>query len=47
MRGIFEKIEMTEETFKAAPFTRLLQLKQLVRSNQVDDSLHWRGHDLS
>ena len=47
LRGIFEKIEMTEETFKAAPFTRLQQLKQLVRSNQVDNSLHWRGHALS
>jgi nucleoside-diphosphate-sugar epimerase len=47
LRGIFEKIELTEETFKAVPFTRLLQLKQLVRTNQVDDSLHWRGHDLS
>ncbi len=47
LRSIFEKIEMTEQTFNAAPFTRLTQLKQLVRTGQLDQNLHWHGHDLS
>ena len=41
LRAIFEKIQLTEQGFKAAPFTRLEQLKQLVRTNQLDHSLHW------
>jgi nucleoside-diphosphate-sugar epimerase len=47
LRDIFEKIEMTEQTFKAAPFTRLLQLKELVGTKQLDKNLHWHGNDLS
>jgi nucleoside-diphosphate-sugar epimerase len=47
LRDVFQKIGLTEETFKAAPFTRLQQLKQLLRTNQLDPDLHWRGHDLS
>jgi len=43
LRGIFEKIDLTEHMFKAAPFTRLAQLKQLVRTNQLDDNLHWQA----
>jgi nucleoside-diphosphate-sugar epimerase len=47
LRDIFKTIDMTEQTFKAAPFTRLEQLKRLLNTKQLDANLHWLGHDLS
>lgn len=41
LRAVFEKVQLTEQDFKAAPFTRLEQLKQLVGTNQLDHNLHW------
>ncbi len=42
LREIFERIQMSEETHKARPFTRLKQLQYLQNTKQVDDSLFWR-----
>jgi nucleoside-diphosphate-sugar epimerase len=42
LRSVFEKIQMTRETFEFRAFTRLKQLEHLLRTSQIDDSLHWR-----
>ena len=42
LREIFEKIEMSAETFGFRPFTRLTQIKYLLRTNQLDDSFYWK-----
>jgi nucleoside-diphosphate-sugar epimerase len=43
LRGVFEKIQMTRETFEFRAFTRLKQLEHLLLSAQIDKSLHWRS----
>ena len=43
LRGVFERIAMTEQTFTAPPFTRLRQLKQLRDTGQLDAELFWRA----
>jgi nucleoside-diphosphate-sugar epimerase len=40
---VFERIDMTPEVFEHRPFTRLKQLQYLMRTQQVDDHLFWRG----
>jgi nucleoside-diphosphate-sugar epimerase len=47
LRGIFEAIAMTPDTFRAPAFTRLQQLKYLRKTNQIDSDLYWRAHALS
>lgn len=37
----FKKIDMSEETFEAKPYTRLKQLRFLLETNQLNDDLFW------
>lgn len=41
LKAVFERIGLDRETFEAAPFTRLREIKHLRRTGQVDDRLHW------
>lgn len=41
LHRIFERIEMSEETFEFRAFTRLKQLRYLMGTQQVDDELFW------
>jgi nucleoside-diphosphate-sugar epimerase len=45
LRRVFETIEMSQDTFNAAPFTRLQQLKHLIATKQLDSELYWRRYD--
>jgi nucleoside-diphosphate-sugar epimerase len=42
LRQIFERIEMSADTYQFRAFTRLKQLKYLQATHQVDASLRWR-----
>lgn len=42
LREIFERIQMTPETYQFRAFTRLKQLKYLQATNQIDDEFCWR-----
>lgn len=42
LRSVFERIDMTRVQFNAAPFTRLKQLRYLIRTGQIDDRFFWR-----
>ena len=39
--NIFNKIDMDAETFNGRPYTRLKQLKYLLKSNQLNEDLYW------
>lgn len=41
LRQIFERIQLTQETFEFRGYTRLKQLQHLVNSGQLDDSFFW------
>ena len=43
---VFSRVELTEETFRARPFTRLKQIEHLVATGQIDDAFFWtdNGH---
>ena len=41
LRAIFERIEMSPETYAFRAFTRLKQLKYLQETHQVDEQLYW------
>ena len=43
LRGLFERVEMSPETYAFRAFTRLKQIRYLQRTNQVDDELYWRA----
>ncbi len=43
MRALFEHIGLGAEEFGAAPYTRVRQLGQLLRTRQVDETLRWRA----
>lgn len=43
LRAVFERIGMTEQIFKAPPYTRLTMLQQLIASGQLDADLFWRS----
>lgn len=45
MKAIFERIQLDEETFLAAPFTRLSELRHLRRTEQLDPKLLWTALD--
>lgn len=42
LRSIFERIQMSEETFHFRAYTRLQQLEHLLTAGQVDEFLYWR-----
>lgn len=42
LKAVFEKINMTEETFKYRNYTRLKQLEYLIETEKVTDDLHWK-----
>ena len=41
LQSVFNQINMSVETFRAKPFTRLKQLKYLIETNQIDDEFFW------
>lgn len=41
LRGVFERIQMSEEVHKFRAFTRLKQLQYLQKTNQVNSGLYW------
>jgi nucleoside-diphosphate-sugar epimerase len=43
LRRLFERIEMSAETYSFRAFTRLKQIKYLQRTGQVDGDLYWRA----
>lgn len=43
LRAVFEQIAMSEETFRAPPFTRLKQLEHLLRTRQIDQKFFWQN----
>ena len=43
LRALFEKLNLTRETFEFRAFTRLKQLEHLLRTQQVDERFFWRG----
>jgi nucleoside-diphosphate-sugar epimerase len=43
LRRLFERIELSTETYEYRAFTRLKQLKYLQRTGQIDDDLFWRA----
>ena len=43
LRQLFERIEMSAETYAFRAFTRLKQIKYLQRTGQVDADLYWRA----
>jgi nucleoside-diphosphate-sugar epimerase len=45
LHGIFQHIGLTEQGFQAPPYTRLRQLRHLLKTGQVDSELYWRAPD--
>lgn len=43
LRGVFERIGLTEELFQATPFTRLKALEHLIATGQLDSALYWNA----
>ena len=43
LRRLFERIEMSPETYEFRAFTRLKQMKYLQRTGQLDQDLFWRA----
>jgi hypothetical protein len=41
LRTLFERIQMSDETYKFRAFTRLKQLKYLAATGQVDSDFFW------
>ncbi|HKQ80685.1 MAG TPA: SDR family oxidoreductase [Steroidobacteraceae bacterium] len=42
LRQIFERIQMSPDTYQFRAFTRLKQLKYLQSTNQIDNDFYWR-----
>ena len=42
LRDLFDRIDLTSEQFGFRAFTRLEELKYLLRTQQLDDDLFWR-----
>lgn len=40
---LFSRIDMSEETFRSRPFTRLAELKYLISTGQLDDRFFWNS----
>jgi nucleoside-diphosphate-sugar epimerase len=43
LRSVFERIEMSPETFQFRAFTRLKQLRYLSATRQLDEEFYWRA----
>jgi nucleoside-diphosphate-sugar epimerase len=43
LRGIFQRIEMSQDTFQYRAFTRLKQLRYLSATGQIDEDFYWKG----
>jgi nucleoside-diphosphate-sugar epimerase len=43
LRRLFERIEMSPETYEFRAFTRLKQIRYLQMTKQVDEDLYWRA----
>jgi nucleoside-diphosphate-sugar epimerase len=43
LRELFERIAMSDELFKAPPYTRLKMLQQLIATRQLDADFFWRS----
>jgi nucleoside-diphosphate-sugar epimerase len=41
-RELFKRIDMTRDIFESNPYTRLKQLEQLIRTQQIDSDFFWR-----
>jgi nucleoside-diphosphate-sugar epimerase len=41
LRDVFERVDLTEESFKSRDFTRLKQLEYLIRTQQIDEDFFW------
>lgn len=41
LHGLFERVALTPEMFAAPPYTRLQQLKYLIRTGQIDENFFW------
>lgn len=41
LRGVFERIEMSKDTFEFRAFTRLKQLRYLAKTRQIDEEFFW------
>lgn len=41
LREVFERIDMSRETFEFRAYTRLRQLEHLLRTRQIDDDFFW------
>ena len=46
-RKLFERIDMSPETFNSPPYTRLKMLNELVRTAQLDGDFKWSAYDFS
>ena len=44
LRAVFEAIAMDREIFNYRGFTRLKQLKHLLRTHQIDSNFYWVGN---
>ena len=42
LRSVFERIQMTRETFEFRAFTRLKQLEHLLSTAQIDGNFYWK-----
>jgi nucleoside-diphosphate-sugar epimerase len=42
LRALFERVGLTRETFEHRAFTRVKQLRHLIRTEQVDEHFYWR-----
>jgi nucleoside-diphosphate-sugar epimerase len=42
LRQVFERIQMSKDTFDFRPFTRLRQLQYLIRTAQIDGHFFWK-----
>ena len=41
LHSVFRQIDMSADTYKAKPFTRLKQLKYLIETKQIDEEFFW------
>ena len=46
LHAVFSRIAVDEQTFTGRGHTRLKQLQYLISSDQLDEKLFWRSHDL-
>jgi len=46
LAGVFDRIGLTAEVFTSSPFTRLLELKRLLETGQLDERFNWTRFDL-